>query len=196
MTYMRDIPESHVALNNLQVATLLQQSFPRNVGTSNTTSQPSLPISVMPVSVMPASMTPFEDAYPFGTSSAHEQTGSKQKSIAIEACPFPKCRKTCGRPQENERHIRERHLPHHIYCGQLGCNWTGNRRDMLQKHLERKHSGFPMPEAEAFTIYDAKGLVKQLLNKEINVEEAVNKAQLLLKNWVLQNSLHCSQSAM
>ena len=38
-----------------------------------------------------------------------------------------------------------------------------------------------MPEQEAFTIYDAKGLVKLLLNEEISVEEAVAEARLLFQ---------------
>ena len=89
--------------------------------------------------------------------------------------------KKCRRSQELERHIREHHLPYDIYCGQQGCNWTGKRRYALLKHLLDKHSGIPMPEPEAFMIYDAKGLVKQLLNKDIDVEQAVVKAQSLFK---------------
>jgi len=34
------------------------------------------------------------------------------------------------------------------------------------------------PEHEGCTIYDAKGLVKQLLNKEITVEEAEHEARM------------------
>ena len=166
---------------NWQAATPFQQSFPRNVGTSSTTTQPSLPVSVMP-----ASMMPFEDAYLIDTSSAREETGSKEIPIATEACPFPNCRKTFRRPQELERHVREHHLPYHIYCEQLGCNWTGNRRYALQNHLVHKHSGVQLPELEAFTIYDAKGIVKQLLSKEINLEQEVSKARLLFQNRAMQ----------
>ena len=57
---------------------------------------------------------------------------------------------------------------------------------MLQKHLENKHSGISTPELEAYTIYDAKGLVKQLLNNDINVEQAVCKAQSLFKKKAVQ----------
>jgi hypothetical protein len=91
----------------------------------------------------------------------------------------------CGRPQELERHIRQ-HLPHYIYCEQLGCNWTGNRLYALRIHLADKHSGVPVPELELFTIYDAKGLVKRLLNKEINVERAVREARSLFQEKAVQ----------
>jgi hypothetical protein len=43
-----------------------------------------------------------------------------------------------------------------------------------------------MPEVEAYTIYDAKGLVKQLLNKEVDVEQAVGEAQSLFQNKAVQ----------
>jgi hypothetical protein len=43
-----------------------------------------------------------------------------------------------------------------------------------------------MPEAEAYTIYDAKELVKQLLNKEIDVEQAVGEAQSLFQKKAVQ----------
>ena len=166
---------------NWQAATPLQQSFPRNVGTSSITTQPSLSVSVMLDSMMP-----IEDAYLIDTPSAREETGSKETPIGTEACPFPKCRKKCRRPQELERHVREHHLPYEIYCQQLGCNWTGNRRYALHNHLVHKHSGVPMPELEAITIYDAKGLVKQLLSKRIDVEQAVSKARLLFQKRAMQ----------
>jgi hypothetical protein len=43
-----------------------------------------------------------------------------------------------------------------------------------------------MPEVEVFMIYDAKGLVKQLLNKEIDVEQAVGEAQSLFRQKAVQ----------
>ena len=43
-----------------------------------------------------------------------------------------------------------------------------------------------MPKREAFTIYDASGLVKQLLNKEINVGQAVLDAQSLFQKKAVQ----------
>ena len=49
-----------------------------------------------------------------------------------------------------------------------------------------KHSGVT-PELEAF-IYDVKGLVKQLLNKEINVEQAVSRVHSLFKEKTAQLS--------
>jgi hypothetical protein len=36
-----------------------------------------------------------------------------------------------------------------------------------------------MPKQGGFTIYDAKGLVRQLLTKEINVEQAVVEAVII-----------------
>jgi hypothetical protein len=85
-----------------------------------------------------------------------------------------------------ERHIREHHLPYNIYCEQPGCNWTGHRRYALQGHLTHKHAGALMPEVEAYMIYDANGLVKQLLNKEIDVEQAVGEAQSLFQKKAVQ----------
>ena len=38
-----------------------------------------------------------------------------------------------------------------------------------------------MPEREAFMIYDSKRIVKQLLNNEINVEQAMGEAQSLFQ---------------
>ena len=43
-----------------------------------------------------------------------------------------------------------------------------------------------MPEVEVYMIYDAKGLVKQLLNKEIDVEQAVGEAQSLFQKKAVQ----------
>ena len=43
-----------------------------------------------------------------------------------------------------------------------------------------------MPHLEAFTIYDASGLVKQLLNKHINVAQAVVDAQSLFQEKAVQ----------
>jgi len=116
-----------------------------------------------------------EDASPSDASSARSETGSKEAPSAKEPepCPFPKCNKGYLRLQELERHIREAHLPHHNYCEQPGCDWTGNRR---YAHLADKHADTPMLEEEVCIIYDAKGLVKRILSKEINVEQAVGEA--------------------
>jgi hypothetical protein len=129
-----------------------------------------------------------EDASLIDTSSARdsEEAGSKGMSFVAESCPFPKCRVNCGRPQELERHICGHHLPYRIYCVQQGCNWTGNRRYTLRNHLADKHAGAPMPEVEAYMIYDARGLVKQLLNKEVDVEQAVGEAQSLFQKKAVQ----------
>lgn len=118
------------------------------------------------------------DDTPINISSEREEAGSNE--TRTETCPFPRCGVTSRRPQELERHIRG-HLPNFIYCEQPGCKWTGNRRYTLKNHLIAKHSGIPMPKLEAFLIYDAKGLVKRLLNKDINVERAVGEAQSLFE---------------
>ncbi|KAI9513133.1 hypothetical protein F5148DRAFT_1159011 [Russula earlei] len=95
--------------------------------------------------------------------------GTRPKNPSdADLCPFRKCRKRCGRRQDVERHILL-HLPHYIRCTESNCNWTGTRRDALKVHLKKKHGGAPLPEQEIFMIYDAKGLVKRLLNKEITV---------------------------
>jgi hypothetical protein len=125
-----------------------------------------------------------DDASPIDTS-AREEAGSKEATFATETCPFPKCRVRCGRPQELERHILQ-HLPYYIYCEQPGCNWTGNRLYALRIHLADKHLGVPVPELELFMIYDAKGLVKRLLNEEINVEQAVGEARSLFHKKAVQ----------
>ena len=57
---------------------------------------------------------------------------------------------------------------------------------MLQKHLENKHSRVSMPELDASIIYDAMGLVKQHLNKDINVEQAVGEARSLFQEKAVQ----------
>ena len=130
---------------------------------------------------------PFEDVSLIEISFAREETGSKETPFATKACPLPECRKRCRRQQELERHIREHHLPYFIYCGQQGCTWTGCRRYALQNHLAHKHKGVQMPtKPEAFIIYDAKRLVKQLLNKEINVEQTVSNARLLFQERAVQ----------
>jgi hypothetical protein len=85
-----------------------------------------------------------------------------------------------------ERHIREHHLPYYIYCEQPGCNWTGNRRYALRNHLTHKHAGVSMPEVEVFMIYDAKGLVKQVLSKEISVEQAMGEARSLFRKKAVE----------
>lgn len=126
------------------------------------------------------------DASPIDPSPAREEAGSKETTAAADICPFPKCPSAYARPQELERHIREYHMPNHIYCKQQGCHWTGNRRYALQNHLSDKHPCVPMPEQEAFTIYDAKGLVKLLLNEEISVEEVVGEARLLFQKKAAQ----------
>ena len=143
---------------------------------TSTTTQPSLPASVMS----------FGDAPPTDTSSAREETGPKESPSVTEPCPFSNCKVGCGRLQDMERHIREHHLPYYIYCEQPGCNWTGHRRYALRDHLAHKHAGVLMPEVEAFMIYDAKGLVKQLLNKEIDVEQVVGEAQTLFQKKAVQ----------
>lgn len=122
----------------------------------------------------------FEDA-PIDISPVREEAGLNESPSAIENCPFPKCTKMYRRPQEVGRHIREHHLPHDIYCQRPDCNWTGSRCYALRNHLEAKHSGAPMPEREAFMIYDSKRIVKQLLNNEINVEQAMGEAQSLFQ---------------
>jgi len=93
------------------------------------------------------------------------------------SCPFPKCPGKPGRRQELERHVC-RHLPNHLYCTQPECHFTANRRYALANHYKTKHLGVPFVEhAGGFRIYDAKVLVKQLLNKEISVEQAESEAQ-------------------
>jgi hypothetical protein len=101
------------------------------------------------------------------------ETGSKKATLAEKPCP--KCSKKYTRRQDVERHFRETHLPHHNYCDQPGCDWTGNRHNA---HLADKHKGVLMPEGE-YMIYDAKGLAKRVLNKEINIEQAVDEARSL-----------------
>ena len=58
----------------------------------------------------------------------------------------------------------------------------------MQNHLERKHAGvtFFDAEQEGFVIYDAKELVKQLLNKEITVKEASCEARSAFRKRAAQ----------
>ncbi|KAI9508859.1 hypothetical protein F5148DRAFT_830899 [Russula earlei] len=117
-----------------------------------------------------------EDSSPATVSSLCKGTGPKK--IAIKTCPFPACLQRCGRPQELERHIRK-HLPRCMFCDQPKCNWTGSRRYALMNHFKKKHACVPIPgqDFEKFIIYDAKRLVKQLLNEEISVERAMSRAR-------------------
>jgi len=48
----------------------------------------------------------------------------------------------------------------------------------LPIHFKKAHPGVPFPKHEGCMIYDAKGLVKQLLNEEITVEQAEREARL------------------
>ena len=122
-----------------------------------------------------------EDASSTNSSSAHEETGSKEALLPTATCPIPKCNPKCSRLQELERHFRELHLPHDIYCQEDGCDWTGNRRYALQNHFKGKHSAVPPPDQETSAIYDSKILAKRLFNEEISVEEAMHKARLLFE---------------
>ena len=130
-------------------------------------------------------MLSFEDAPSTNSSSVREEAGSKEAALAIETCPFPGCKKKCGRFQESERHIWERHLPPHLYCEQPGCDFTSSRFYLLKSHHD-KHPGVPMPEQGGFTIYDAKVLAKQVRTKEIGIEQAVHEACSLFEEKAKQ----------
>ena len=108
--------------------------------------------------------------------SAREETGSREAQLATVPCPFRRCKAKYRRFQELERHIRERHLPQDIYCEQPGCDWAGYRLHKLRDHLADEHSGVPMPEQEAYTIYNAKGIAKHIVNNETTIEQAVVEA--------------------
>ena len=93
------------------------------------------------------------------------------------SCPFSNCKaKNPGRKQELERHVGQ-HLPNSLFCTQLNCHWTGDRNYALANHYKAKHPDVPFVKSDEFKIYDAKVLVKQLLNKEITVERAASEAQ-------------------
>lgn len=124
-------------------------------------------------------MTP-EGARPITTSSQYT-TPSNEVLIATETCPFLTCHRTYNRRQDLERHILN-HLARSMYCSQLGCNWTGTRRDSLLDHLKHKHGGVSVPDRGSSIIYDAKVLVKQLLHKEITTEKAVHDAKLFFRS--------------
>ena len=112
--------------------------------------------------------------------SVREETASKETASAPETCRV--CQKEFGRPQELERHIRELHLPHHLYCWQPSCTSTGTRAYSLKEsHYADKHPGVPLPEQDPPVIYDAKVLAKQVRNKEIGIEEAVREARTLFE---------------
>ena len=98
-----------------------------------------------------------------------------------ETCPFLNCHKNYGRRQDLERHILQ-HISRCLYCSQPGCNWTGTRRYGLQDHLRQKHGGIPVPDQGSYVIYDAKVLVKQLLNRETTTGQAVHEAHLQFRS--------------
>ena len=132
---------------------------------------------------LPASVMSFASTI---DTSACEDIGPDETAFTTEPCPFPECKARYGRPQDLRRHIREYHLPYHIYCGRPGCNWTGNRRYALKNHLAYKHAGVRMPGLGVYMIYDAKELVKQLLRKDINVEQTVGKARSLFRKKAVE----------
>ena len=187
--------DAYARQSNGQAATPSQQSPARNVGTpvknvsnlvfthcpfyvwqdlsilSETTSQSSPPSPVMSVG----------DASLIDTTSVRKGPGSKKAPSAKGPCPFQKCGKGYPRPQELERHICEHHLPNHIHCEQPGCDWTGDRRYALKNHLSDKHTGAPVPGVEGYMIYDAKGLVKRLMTRGINVGQVEGEARSLFQ---------------
>jgi hypothetical protein len=118
----------------------------------------------------------YEDASSTISSSVGEEAESKEIVLETETCPFPECKKKCGRFQELERHIYERHLPPYLHCGQPDCDSTSSRFYLLRGHHADKHPDFLMPEQDAITIYDAKALARQVRTKEIGIEQAVHDA--------------------
>ena len=120
------------------------------------------------------------------SSSAREETGSREAQLVTVPCPFRRCKAKSRRFQELERHIRERHLPQDIYCEQPGCDWAGCSPYTFRRHLANKHSGAPMPEQEAYTIYNARGIAKQIVNNEIPVDQAVEEAWSLFEEKAKQ----------
>jgi hypothetical protein len=128
----------------------------------------------------------FEDTSSANFSSMRKDVGSKETVSATETCSFPGCKKRCGRSQELERHIYERHLPPHLYCEQPGCDLTSSRFYLLKNHRADKHPGVAMPEKDAFTIYDAKVLAKQVRKKGIGIEQAVHEACSLFEEKAKQ----------
>jgi hypothetical protein len=128
----------------------------------------------------------FEDASSTDSSSLREEAGSTEPVSATETCSFPGCKKECGRPQELERHIWERHLPPHLYCEQSGCNFTSSRLYLLKDHHVDKHPGVVMPKQDTFTIYDAKAIAKQVRTKEVGIEQAVHEACTLFEERAKQ----------
>jgi hypothetical protein len=86
-----------------------------------------------------------------------DETGKKKVSFI---CPFPDCLGAFGRVQEITGHISGKHLPDYFCCSQAGCDWTGNRTDLLHVHIRKKHPDTALPENKRFIIYDAPGLAR------------------------------------
>jgi len=118
---------------------------------------------------------------------SRNETRPKKTQIATDVCPFPQCNEQkFGRVQDLKRHVLQ-HLLHYIYCSQPGCSWTGNRLYALRDHLKKKHEGAPFPkEHRMFIIYDAKRLVKQLLNRAVTVAQAESEASMSHQNKAMQ----------
>ena len=134
----------------------------------------------------PASVLSSEDAFSVNSFSVDEETGSKETVSAIWTCPFPGCNKKCRRPQELERHICGRHLPPYLYCEQPDCDLTWSRPDSRKIHHASIHPGVPMPEQDAFMIYNAKVLARQVRTKEMSPEKAVDEAIFLFEGRAIQ----------
>lgn len=141
----------------------------------------SNPSTATAQSPQPADVLSFEDTSSINSSSSVGEEAVPMKiALATEPetcqCPFPECKKKCGRFQELERHIYERHLPPYLFCEQPGCDLTSSRLYLLKSHRADKHPDILMPEQDAVTIYDAKVLAKQVRTKEIDIEQAVYDA--------------------
>ena len=108
---------------------------------------------------------------------------TQETPFAAETCPFIECQRSFNRLQDLERHVLQ-HLPRYMYC--MLCNWTGNRRYALHGHRNKHHCGATVPEREGYIIYDAKVLVKQLLNGEITEDRAVHEARVSFRNKAAQ----------
>jgi Zinc finger, C2H2 type len=121
----------------------------------------------------------------FTANPIHSESLPMENPYGTGNCPIPTCHQSCSRQQELERHVKE-HLPRFLACPRRDCPWRGNRVYLLQDHWRKRHAGIPTPGTAEITIYDPKDLAKRLINREIDIAQANDMANFLVRERAMQ----------
>ncbi|KAH9065305.1 hypothetical protein EDB87DRAFT_1050139 [Lactarius vividus] len=120
---------------------------------------------------------------PAGAPTPGTEAPLEEPQSTTGTCPDPACiHVSYARQQELERHVLK-HLPHHLYCPHPGCSWRGDRRYSLVDHYKKQHpqDQLDLGSSYAFTIYDGKQLAKRIVNREVTLEQAKDRANALVR---------------